>query len=468
MTGVPATLVRGGTVLTMDPQRRVIPDAAIVLEDDQISWIGASSDVSWSGGEVIDATGCHVVPGLVNVHTHVPQILLRGSVSEGRQLYDWLLNVLGPGLARYTASDYEQAAMLFSIEALRGGITTIVANEDGAGDDFPLAADNTIRAYTTAGIRVVYARMLRDVLSSAVADAGGLSDSARDQTTASRYTTDDALAALDLLYDRHHGANGGLIEVWPSPATTISSTDRMIAESIARAEAHGTPWTMHVAETEHEREINGCGVFEWLQSRNLLRGRLLAAHCVDVTPSEIPLMAAAGVTVATQVGSNGYLGSGVAPVPAFRAAGIAVGFGTDDANCNDAVSILKEMRLGALLHRAVSRDATALSSADVLAMATIEGATALGMEDRIGSIEVGKQADLVVLALDKAHHVPIHDPVSTIVQQTLGNEPETVIVGGQVRVRQGRLTFLDAGEERALLVDAQVRAERLAAGLEVA
>lgn len=460
-----STLLRGGTVIPMDRERRVLVDASIVVEDDEIAWVGPTRELDWGVGSELDVSGQYVIPGLVNVHTHVPQILLRGSVSEGRQLYDWLFNILGPGLGAYSPSDFEAAAMLYCVEAMRGGITTIVANEDAASNDFPLAADSTIRSYTRAGMRVAYARMLRDKVADGVVQASGMDEQQRRAVGSGRYGTDEALAALDDLYRRHHGANGGLIEVWPAPATSISASERLIAGSIDRAESHGTPWTMHVAETGHEREINGCGVFAWLEERGLLRGRLLAAHCVDVTDPEIPLMAAAGVSVATQAGSNGYLGSGVAPVPAFRAAGIPVGLGTDDANCNDAVSILKEMRLAALLHRAVSADAAALTSWDVLEMATIEGARALRMDDRIGSIEVGKQADLVVLALDGAHHVPVFDPASTVVQQTLGDEPTMVMIAGRVRMANRTLEYLDERGERALIVDAQQRAERVTAGL---
>jgi atrazine chlorohydrolase/5-methylthioadenosine/S-adenosylhomocysteine deaminase/melamine deaminase len=227
------------------------------------------------------------------------------------------------------------------------------------------------------------------------------------------------------------------------------------------AAEHGTSWALHLAEIEAEKHILGMTPTQFIDSHGCIDERLLAGHCVHVDQHDIRLLARAGARVSTQPVSNGYLGSGVAPVPAMLAAGLAVGLGTDDACCNDSVNLLSDIKVLACLHKAVHQDAAVLTAERALEMITIDGARAVGMAADIGSIEVGKKADLVVVDLRRPQTTPSHDLAATLVYQANGSEVDTVLVDGEVLLRNGRLSFLTPEEELLLYEDAQARSEKI-------
>jgi cytosine/adenosine deaminase-related metal-dependent hydrolase len=190
---------------------------------------------------------------------------------------------------------------------------------------------------------------------------------------------------------------------------------------------------------------------------------VLAGHCVQADANDLRVLARHQVKVATNPVSNMFLGSGIAPVAEMLAAGLTVGLGTDDGNCNNSVNMLADMKVAALAQKARYQRATAITAAKVLEMATIDGARALGMEADIGSLEAGKKADLVVVDLDRANLVPRHSIASVLVYQADGTEVDTVVVDGRVLLRGRRATWLEEGGERALLAAAQAASERIAA-----
>lgn len=466
------TAIVNARVLTMDAERRELPRATILVEGRDIIAVGDSLPVP-ADAHVIEAAGRAVIPGLVNAHTHVPQILLRGGYSHDRPLYEWLYNVLYPGLSVYEADDIRTATLLFATEALLNGVTTIVDNEDAGTRSMAATAAATVEALLDSGIRAVYARMFADspapgfepFLAAVRAKAPNVPDS--DIFV----DTDHVLGQLDELVRRHDGAGGGRIRVWPSPAIPGIVSRRAVRRSQEIARERGTMWTMHVAEDERERQQHGMGAVEYLDSIGALDPRLLAAHCIDITDREIRLLAEAGTRVSTQPASNAFLGAGVAPVPRLLASGVTVGIGTDDANCSDAVDVFGSMKLLALLHRAVGRDAGAISARRVVEMATIEGARAIGMDDVIGSIEPGKRADLVLLDLTDPRMTPAVDLSAALVFLQPAVTVRTVLVDGRVVVDEGRPTFLGGDGGLADLVrDAADRSSSIArrAGLEVA
>lgn len=458
------TLVHDVTALTMDPGRPVVADAALLIEDDTLAYVGPAVQCPRVDGATrLDGRGMLAMPGLVNAHTHVPQILLRGAPSQGRRLQDWLNNVLSPGLDAFSPEDLEVASLLYCVEAVRSGMTTVVANEDAGGADYLGVADRVLAGFGRAGLRVRYARMIRDLTDDRVLAASGTADLAgmRERTRAGRYGTDRALAEFDRLARRHHGSCGGLVEVWPAPATTVTSTLETFAAAQRLARERGTGWTIHLAETTIERDLHGRSPVGLLDEHGLLDEALLAAHCVHLDEDDVVLMGRRGVRVSTQPSSNAYLGVGVAPVPIMLRRGLTVGIGTDDANANDSVNMFSEMRTLALLQQAVARDPGVIPVAEVLRMATSAGARAIGAGTQIGSLEVGKRADVVLLDLGGVRTTPVHDPVTTLVFQAGGAEVDTVLVDGRVLMRDRVLTFLTPVEERALCADAQDRAARL-------
>jgi cytosine/adenosine deaminase-related metal-dependent hydrolase len=194
----------------------------------------------------------------------------------------------------------------------------------------------------------------------------------------------------------------------------------------------------------------------------LLDHRLLAGHCVHSSPRDVRLLAGHGVRVSTQPVSNSYLGSGVAPIPQFLARGVRVGIGTDDGCCNDAVNLLADMKVLACLHRAASEDPSILTAEQIVELATIGGAAAAGMEDRIGSLETGKLADIVLIDLAQPQMIPAPNLPAALVWQADGSEVHTVLVNGEVVVRDGQPAYLTASEQQTLYADASARAAAIA------
>jgi atrazine chlorohydrolase/5-methylthioadenosine/S-adenosylhomocysteine deaminase/melamine deaminase len=424
---MPITAIVGARVLTMDRQRRELDPATVLVEDADIAAVGRSDQVTVPAGvPVLDARGKAMIPGFVNAHTHVPQILLRGGASHDRNLSDWLFNVLYPGLAGYDAADVECACLLYVVEAMRGGATTIVDNDHVLPGDWMAAARASVTAFDRAGLRVVYARMFADEIDTRL----------------------------------------------PGYADTIRATEPDVVHASVRrplaAVLRGLRWALHLAETPLERAALAMGSVDWADRHGLLDERLLAGHCVDVDARDIRLLKRRHVAVSTQPVSNCFLGSGIAPVPAMLAAGLPVAVGTDDANCNSSVNMLGDLKTLALLHRGVTADAAAITPERVLEMATIDGAQALGMADRVGSIEPGKRADLVLVDLARPNLVPCHDLAATLVFQATGSEVTDVFVDGRQVLADGRPTFLTAAEERELLSDAARRSSALLASAHVA
>lgn len=453
----------GGTVVTMDPDRRIVENGVVVIEDQHIAAVGPASVVlPPPGAEVVDAAGMVVLPGLINCHTHVPQILLRGySSNQHRGVWDWLTNVVHPGLEAYEPGDIRTAARLYCVEAIRSGMTCFVDNEDAWPDRTQEAIGKVIDAYCETGVRAMVARMMFDEKPDQLRDLIR-SLQAQDPQVAHVdlwRATEKLLADLERLIRTYNGVAGGRIQVWPSPVGVICS-DRMFEASRRLARDNGAMWTIHLVQGPAGAENPGPSSTESLDLRGHLDPRLLASHCVGLSRSDIRILKAAGVKGCTQVVSNCFLGMGMAPVRQLLEAGLPLAVGTDDVNCNGTVNLLSDMKILALVHRALANDPSTLPADQVLEMATINGARAVGMESEIGSIEAGKRADIILIDLGHAQMTPTHHLPSAVVFQTYGNEVDTVLIDGNIVMRNRELTWLTSAEERALYRDA---AERSAA-----
>jgi cytosine/adenosine deaminase-related metal-dependent hydrolase len=408
---------------------------------------------------VIEAQGRVVLPGLVNVHTHAIYNLLRGGLSDDRVLYDWLLNVTHPGLGALDASDAGTAASLFCIEALLSGITTFVDNADSGR--FPDIADATLAAYDRFGVRAIYARMFTDLIPPEVGDYSA-AVLAKEPDVAHIDITErwpEALESITALMDRHHGRADGRIHVWPAPgvATFTSREGLLAAKDLARR--RGTGLTIHVAESAFDRTQAGVSSIEYLATIGFLGPEVLAAHCVQVDANDIRMLRRHDVKVAYNPVSNMFLGSGIAPVAEMLAAGLTVGIGTDDPNCNNSVNMLSDMKFAALAQKARYRHAAAVTAERTLEMATLDGARAIGLAGEIGSLEAGKKADLIMVQLGAPQTVPVYAVPSVLVYQARGDEVDTVVVDGRVLVRDRVLTMLEEGEQDAILQQAQRASE---------
>jgi len=451
-------LIRNAHVVTMDQARSEFSPGYVAISGDVIAGVGPMQDCPAGAGQVIDAVGQVALPGLVNAHTHAIHILMRGGLSDDRPLYDWLFNVILPGLAVYRQADVALAARFYCTEALLSGVTTFVDNVEFPVDRFDMAADAAIGVYRDMGLRVIYARMFYDysppdfdpVVEAAQAREPGVRhDPGGFETAAS------ALASIDELILRHHGSADGRIQVWPSPGVAILCSREGLLGAKDLARRRGTGLTLHLAESPQDRYQSGMTSIGYLASIGFLGPEILAGHCVQADESDIAILKSFDVKVANNAVSNMFLASGIAPVAQMQAAGITVGLGTDDANCNNSVNMISDMKVAALAQKSRYGRADAITAERVLEMATIGGARAVGMAGQIGSLEAGKKADLVLLDFDRPHLYPRHSIASVLVYQANGSEVDTVIVDGRVLVAGGQVLSLGAEGAAELARSAQ-------------
>jgi 5-methylthioadenosine/S-adenosylhomocysteine deaminase len=432
-------VLAGATVVTMDAERRVLPDGAVAFSDAGILAVGPTPEVlaASPGAEVVDCTGRLVTPGFVNTHTHLFQTLLKG-LGDDRVLSDWFLTMTGPSAVELTPEDCYAAALHGCAEALTTGTTTLldfmyVHPRPGLGDAVASAMDDV-------GIRGVMARGYM----TAGTDVGAPPELVQP--------LDDALADAERLI-RARNRPGSRVTVGLAPCMSWTVDEPTLRETRALADATGALVTMHLAESPFDVEESlrrfGMRDVPFAGHTGLLGPDLLAVHCVQVDDTDLDLLQETGTKVSHNPCSNLYLGSGFAPVPAMHRRGITVGLASDGPASSSNHSMLQAMKFAALLHKGVHRNPEVMTAEKALEMATIDGARALGMADSIGSLEVGKRADVVVLDLDNLCASPVHAAVSSLVYSHRGDEVERVYVDGRPVVSGGVLTTVAEADVRA-------------------
>jgi 5-methylthioadenosine/S-adenosylhomocysteine deaminase len=436
----PVILLAGGTVVTMDPRRRVIDDGAVAFspESGRLLAIGRATALrpSFPTAEQVDCTGHVILPGLVNTHTHLFQTLLKG-LGDDRVLADWFTTMTGPSAVELTEDDCYLAALHGCAEALSTGTTTIVDfmyvhPRPGLGDAVAIAMDEIgirgvmARGYVTAGADVGVPAPLVEPLDRALADAQRLI----------------------------HGWNrpGSRVRVGLAPCMSWSVDEPTLRETRALADATGAPITMHLAESpfDVQESVRRFGVRDipLAERTGLLGPDLLAVHCVQCDDADIETLAASGTAISHNPCSNLYLGSGIAPVPRMQRRGITVGLASDGPASSSNHSMLQAMKFAALIHKGAHRDAEIMTAEKALEMATIDGAAALGMADQIGSLEAGKRADIVVANLSSLCLTPVHQAVSALVYSARGDEVDQVYVDGRLVARAGVPVRVDPADLR--------------------
>lgn len=434
-----STLIRNATILTMSDRVDVVQGAVGVREGRIVS-VGAEPGSTWDC--VIDARGAYLLPGFIQTHIHLCQTLLRG-YADDLPLLDWLKRCVWPMEAAHTPSTLRASTRLAAAELLLSGTTTVLTMETVHDTDvvFETLADT--------GMRAVVGKCMMDATD----------DVPRRLQERTRDSIDESLA----LNRRWNGAAGGRLHAAFAPRFAVSCS-RELLEAVAhlskqeRAIVH-----THASENRDEVEVvrrlsGGFSNLEYLADTGLATPHLCAAHCVWVTDAEQALLAERDVKVLHCPGSNLKLGSGIAPVAQMRRRGISVSLGADGAACNNRLDMFDEIRLAATL-QAVKEGPGAITAKDAIWMATREGARALGMDTEIGSIEVGKRADLILVERDRPHLAPDVDPWSTLAYSARGTDVRLTMVDGEVLMRDFRLTGLDAEE---ITVTARAAAVELA------
>ncbi|HEX3559695.1 MAG TPA: amidohydrolase [Pyrinomonadaceae bacterium] len=414
-------IVSGGTVVTMDKDRRVIEDGAVAVAGGRIVAVGKRSDVvsQYAAREVVDATGRAVIPGLINGHTHVPMTLFRG-IADDLDLQEWLTKYIFPAEAKNVTEEFVRAGTQLGLaEMIRGGTTTycdMYYFEDAV-------ADETERA----GVR------------------GLLGETVIDFPVPDNKTWGEAMRYTDNFVRKWKGR--ALITPAIAPHAPYTVSEAHLREVKAFSERTGAPVVTHVAETRKEvadiTRDHGASPVQYLARIGFLGPRDIFAHTVHLTDAEINLLKENGVGAVHNPQSNMKLGSGIAPVPQMLRAGVAVGLGTDGAASNNDLDMWEEMDTAAKLAKVATFDPKVLSAEEALAMATIGGARALHMDSDIGSLEAGKMGDIVIVDLDSLHQTPRYNIYSHLVYATKASDVHTVVIEGRIVMRDRRLLTLD-------------------------
>ena len=407
-------LIRSGIVLTLNDRFDVV-EGDVSIEGGTIRAIGAS--ISARHDRVIDARGGYVLPGFVQTHVHLCQTLFRG-YADDLPLMDWLRLRVWPMEAAHTAATLRASTRLAATELLASGTTSVLTME-------------TVHD-TDVVFEEIQASGLRATIGKCMMDSAGEAPKRLHERT--QNSLDESLS----IRARWDGAANGRLRAAFAPRFAVSCSRSLLEAVASLSREHQALVHTHASESRDEialvRDLSGGMTnVEYLASLQLTSSRLCTAHCVWVDEHEQDLLASHDVKVLHCPGSNLKLGSGIAPVVELRARGITVSLGADGAACNNRLDMFEEMRLAAVL-QAMRKKPGALAARDVVWMATRAGARTLGLERDIGSLEVGKKADVVIVDRDRPHLAPGPDPYSTLVYAARGSDVRTTIVDGEVLV----------------------------------
>jgi len=416
------TLIHPALVLTLEPLSDPIPRGYVAVKDGKIATVGqvqTEADLP-PARERLDVGGALVLPGLVNTHCHAPMVWFRG-LADDLPLQDWLHHKIFPAEGGWLDREkVYQGALLAAAEMIRGGITTVA-------DGYFYEAE-VRRAFRDAGLRAVVAQGIVDFPFPGVPDP-------RDNLS-------HAARFLDAAPDDFELITAALF--CHTPYTCGPET---LKGAKALTRERGAPWFIHLSETREEvAELHartGLGPAAYLDSLGLLDELTVVVHGVWLEPGDMEILARRGAKVSHCPESNLKLAAGVAPVPELLARGVPVGLGTDGAASNNNLDLFGEMSLTARLHKVWQGDPTVLPAAEVLALATREGARVLGLEDRVGTLSPGKQADLIVVDVNQAHLTPLYDPYSHLIYAARSADVHHVMVAGRWLLQDRRLVTLD-------------------------
>jgi 5-methylthioadenosine/S-adenosylhomocysteine deaminase len=421
------TLIFPGWCLPIAPDGAVLVDHAVALTDGRIIDVlpASAARSMYQPSVTIDRPGHVLLPGLINTHTHAAMTLFRG-MADDLTLGSWLKDVVWPTERRWVSAEMVRDGTELAIaEMLTAGITCFADQYF-----FPeIVAETAIDLH------------MRAIIGTPVADFP--SAWAKD---AAEYLS----KGTDLVHDTYAGHP--LIKTCFAPHSTYALSDESFIEIRVLADQLDIPVQIHLHETAAEVsdavKNTGKRPLQRLEELGLVNSSLLVIHGVHVKASEVALLAGAGASIAHCPKSNMKLGSGFAPLAAYRSAGINVGIGTDGPASNNTLDILDELRTASLLAKAVTGDASVLTASDALRMATLDAAKAIGIADQVGSIETGKLADLTCIDLNRCNSQPVYDPISQVVYTARADQVSDVWVAGRHQLENGSLKHIDTDSLR--------------------
>jgi 5-methylthioadenosine/S-adenosylhomocysteine deaminase len=414
-------IISGGTIVTMNAEKRLIENGAVAVEKDKIVAVGTANEISrrFLARQTINARNKVIIPGLINTHTHIPMSLFRG-ISDDLDLQEWLTKYIFPAEAKNVTEEFVRAGTRLGLaEMIRGGTTTycdMYYFEDAI-------ADETAKA----GMR------------------GVLGETIIDFPVADNKTHEEAMRYSEKFVNRWKNHQLIVPALAPHAPYTVSTEHLNVIRKLS--DKLNATVVIHVAETKKEVDDSLAAKklrpVEYLESIGFLSNRVIAAHTVHISEAEIDILKRLGVGAAHNPQSNMKLASGVAPIPQMLLKDFPVGLGTDGAASNNDLNLWEEMDTAAKLHKTFSGDPKILTAEQAFEMATIRAARALHLEKLIGSIETGKRADIAIVDFDGLHQTPYFNVYSSLVYATKASDVRTVIINGRVIMLDRRLLTLD-------------------------
>ena len=435
------TIISGGGILLLDDNDSIINDGSIAIDGDSIAAVGESRDIEskYTGRRKIDASGCLVMPGLINCHTHAAMTCFRG-IADDMELMDWLNNYIFPAEAKNVDEELAYwGSLLACAEMIKSGTTTFC--------DMYIFEDETAKAAKEAGIRCLLGEVLFDFPSPNVK------------------TPAEGLDYTRMLIEKW--ADDPLVNILVEPHALYTCSPALLKDAKALADQYNVPIATHLLENRSEREqlreLFGVKATHFLKDMGYLDERFFAFHCVCMDDEDIQIFADHGCKVVHNPESNMKLASGVAPISRMIKQGIVVGLGTDGCASNNNLDMFQEVDTAAKLEKVERLDPTVMSARTVIRMATCDGAKVLGMENQVGSLKAGMKADIIIVDLNKPHLTPLYHEYSHLAYAVNGSDVDTAIINGTVVMEHRKLTTIDENEAMA-----QVRkiAERIKKSLE--
>ena len=418
-------LISGGTVVTMDASRAILEDGAVAVKGDTIVAVGPRSELEarYAAKQTIDARGGLVLPGFINGHTHVPMTLFRG-LHDDVTLNDWLYKYIFPAEAKNVNEEFVRwGTRLAAAEQIRVGVTTFA--------DMYYFEDAVAEETKAAGMR------------------GVLGETFIDFPAPDNKNQAEMLAYTEKFLKKWQG--DPLIHAAAAPHSIYTCSQKTLQDSAALARKYHAPILIHTSEMKKEWEdsekANGMSPVQYLDKIGILGPDVVSAHCIFVDAADEKTLAQKQVGCVHNPSSNMMIASGVSPVADMRAAGVAVGLGTDGpAGSNNDLDLMEEIDLAAKLAKITKMDPLALNAKAVVEMATIDGARALHMDKEIGSLETGKKADVILIGLDEPNAVPMYDIYAQVAYALKGSDVQTVVIGGRTVMRDRKLLTVNEVE----------------------
>ena len=431
-------IILGDTIVTMDAMGAILENSAIAIDDGVILAVGPAAQITaeYSAMETLDGENRIVMPGLINGHSHAAMTLFRG-IADDLTLMDWLNNYIFPSEVQFVDSELVRIGTeLACWEMIRGGTTTFV--------DMYYYPETVAEVVDSCGMRALVSATVIDQRSP---DAESAADSIQK--------------GIEFI-GRWKNKNSRITPIFGPHSNYTLNAEQLQAVRAAATE-YGVGISIHMSESpfelQYSKDTFGKTSVEFYESIGFLDGPTIAAHMIWPTAVEIPILVERKIGVIHNPTSNMKIASGISPIIEMLQAGVHIGLGTDGAASNNDLDMWEEMRLAALLQKVDRMNPTVMPASTVLGMATSGGAIAIGLGDAVGSIEVGKRADIIQVAFDDVHHVPTYDVISHLVYVTDEQDVASVVVDGKVLMRNGEILTIDTervtAEAKALALKIQ-------------